>query len=100
MSPSVGENSWRDLRADMPLLTRGLRTLCALASLREVFFLSDSGVGNEPSLTVGLAPHFCRDFFVMRILATARAKALVVQRSACKCLRPFPSQADCFSPAR
>src|SRR5882672_11282681 len=35
MSPSVGENSWRDLWADISLLTRALSTVCSFAPLLE-----------------------------------------------------------------
>src|SRR5882672_12003324 len=100
MSPRVGENVWRDLWADMPLLTRGLRTFCVSGLLRAGLVGPFPVKSTEPSLTVGLAPRFCRDFFVMRTLAPAWAKALAVQQTVDRCLRLFPTQADCFSPAR
>src|SRR5260370_28019517 len=100
MSPSVGENSWRDLRADMPLLTRALRTLCAFGLLREGLVSPFPLASTQPSPTVGLLPRSCFRALFMPALVPARVKVSVVQRTLDRCPRRFPSHADYFSPAR
>lgn len=50
MSPRMGENWW-GLWANLPLLTRGLPTLCALAPLREGLVLGEAlATGTLPAL--------------------------------------------------
>src|SRR6266849_6186104 len=90
-SPSVGEYWFEGVIAALPLLTRGLLTLCVFAPLRELIALASA-----PLLTGGPLPRFGFCIFVMRASAPVRAKISAARRIVRKYLRRFPSQVDCF----